>query len=189
MIADTGKLLSIADSARVIREGGVVAYPTESCYGLGCDPRNSEAVRRILKIKRRPAHKGLILITDHVRRLAPYITGLPDATREQILSSWPGPNTWIIPARKHTSKLVRGSHDSIAVRVTSHRVSRELCRASAMALISTSANRATRPPHRRLNQLMADMGDELDGVVMGRLGFESSPSTIRHGDDGRVLRA
>lgn len=181
-------LVTILDAAYVIRQGGVVAYPTESCYGLGCDPANGSAVRRILSIKRRHFSKGLILVADHLVRLRPYFRELPAVTREDILDSWPGPCTWLLPARRNVSRLLRGSHDLIAVRVSRHRVVRALCRESARALVSTSANRAGRPAIRSFSVLEEILGHEVDGIVEGDVGRRKNPSTIRNALDGSCIR-
>ncbi len=181
-------LVTILDAAHIIRQGGVVAYPTESCYGLGCDPANGPAVRRILSIKRRHFRKGLILVADHLIRLRPYFREIPDATREAVLSSWPGPCTWLLPSRRNVSRLLRGNHELIAVRVSRHRVVRMLCRETSRALISTSANRAGRPAIRSLAILEESLGHEVDGIVEGDVGRRKNPSTIRNALDGSCIR-
>lgn len=181
-------LVTTLDAAYIIRQGGVIAYPTESCYGLGCDPANGSAVRRILAIKRRHFNKGLILVADHLTRLRPYFREIPVATREDILSSWPGPYTWLLPARRNVSRLLRGSHDLIAVRVSRHRVVRALCRESSRALVSTSANRAGRSAIRSFDALEAILGHEVDAIVEGEIGRRKAPSTIRNGLDGSCIR-
>ena len=105
-------------AARILRCGGVIAYPTESCFGLGCDPKNLQAVRRLLMLKRRSYRKGLILIASNVQQCHEYadIHNMPK--RVEILNSWPGPNTWLLTPTHQVSRLVRGQHESIAIRVT-----------------------------------------------------------------------
>lgn len=180
--------VTVAQGAEIIRHGGVIAYPTEGCFGFGCNPLDTDAVKRILVIKRRHFSKGLILISDHIDRLRPYFSNLPDSTREDILASWPGPVTWLLPARRSVPREIRGIHDSIAVRVSRHPVVRMLCRKAEMAIVSTSANRASLTPHRSLASVLAEFASEVDGIVEGRIGQRRSPSVIRDGRNGRYIR-
>ena len=182
------KFASASDAAAVIGQGGVVAYPTEFCYGLGCDPSNTGAIRRILRLKRRSRDKGLILIADRLDRLSGYMASLPASYRDEILESWPGPFTWLVPARPGVSRWVRGEHDSIAVRVTAHQGAGRLCRAAKMALVSTSANGARQPPLRTAEAVSRAFAGQVDCIVGGRVGSGSSPTTIRDGLTGNVVR-
>ena len=183
------RLLTTEEAAGVIRSGGVVAYPTESCYGIGCDPLNTRAVKRIIRIKGRAISKGVILIADHQSRFNRYVSKPNEDMQARINATWPGPYTWLIPARPGVPQLLRGSHDSVAVRVTAHRVCRELCRTSAMALISTSANRSNRPSIKTLARVMSEFEGEIEGVVIGRIGHAIKPSTITDATTGEVLRS
>ncbi|MYB33680.1 MAG: tRNA threonylcarbamoyladenosine biosynthesis protein RimN [Gammaproteobacteria bacterium] len=182
-------LVSIAEGAEIVRGGGVIAYPTEGCYGLGCNPMDAQSVQRILSIKRRHFSKGLILISDHRKRLEPYFTCLPKATRDEILASWPGPVTWLLPARANIPRLVRGDHQSIALRVSDHPVVRMLCQQANMAIVSTSANRSSQLPHRLQKTVLDEFKNDVDGVVKGRIGQRRTPSVIRNGLDGSTIRS
>jgi len=179
---------SLKEATDVVRSGGVIAYPTEYCYGLGCDPKNTAAVRRILRMKRRPRYKGLILISDRLARMNRYIDYIPDAYREEILRSWPGPFTWLLPAKKSVSRWVRGKHASVAVRVTANKDVRKLCRLAGTALISTSANRSGRLMLRDYRSVCREFAGEVDYVVHGRVGDAHGPSIIRDGHTGSVIR-
>ena len=113
-----------ADSAAaLIRRGGVIAYPTEGVWGLGCDPRNEAAVMRILAIKQREVEKGLILIAADEAQLAPFVSmeALGDEQRKAVRASWPGAATWIVPASSTAPRWITGKHDGIAVRVSAPR--------------------------------------------------------------------
>ena len=135
-------------AAAVVAAGGVVAYPTEHCFGLGCNPLNEQAVRRILGLKRRSWDKGLIVISDHIRRLT-RIVELSDPTLlVQPLASWPGPYTWLLPALSSTPLWLKGRHNTLAVRIPGHRIALELCRRAGSAVVSTSANRKDQLPFR-----------------------------------------
>ncbi len=183
---------SLARAAGVIRSGGVVAYPTESCFGLGCDPRNATAVRRILRIKRRPWAKGLIVIADRYNRLLPYVNLSGARRREQILGSWPGRHTWLLPAATglphSTVRRLCGAHTTLAVRVTAHRDAAQLCQLARTAIVSTSANRAGRRMLRSADAVLREFGDEVDFIVDGRIGNARAPSIIRHFETGEVVR-
>ena len=185
---------SLTRAAEIVRAGGVVAYPTESCFGLGCDPRNSAALRRILHMKRRAPDKGLILIADCYERLLPFLqAGDLNSDGEKlparIAETWPGPNTWLLPAGARASHRLRGAHSKLAVRVTAHRDAAQLCKLARMPLVSTSANRAGRRALRDAGAVRREFGGEVDYIVDGRIGGASAPSTIRDGESGRVLRA
>lgn len=173
----------------VLRRGGIVAYPTESCYGLGCDPRNHAAVRRLLALKRRHWSLGLILIADRFERLAPYLSSVAPARAGAAAASWPGPYTWLWPARPAVSRWLRGAHDTLAVRVTAHTGAGNLCRYFRAALVSTSANRHGRPPARSAGEVVRDFGDSIDYVLPGALGASPRPTEIRDLLSGKVVRA
>lgn len=179
----------IKRAAELLYAGAVVAYPTEAVWGLGCDPLDGEAVARLLAIKRRPLHKGLILIAAHMRQLLPFIEPLTAAFEKNVSATWPGPVTWLLPARSDTPYWLRGAHSSIAVRVTAHPVAAALCRRFGGALVSTSANRAGHPPARTRLQVMCRCGSEVDYIVPGPVGALARPTEIRDAVSGAVVRA
>lgn len=172
---------------KYLRNGGLIAYPTESCFGLGCDPRNRTAVKRLLRLKRRPQAKGLILIASELRQLKPYIAALTPAQRQQVDATWPGPHTWLVPASARCPVWLTGSHRSIAVRVTAHPLAARLCREIKMALVSTSANRSGGKPAKTWRECRRLFGAEVK-VLPGRIGKRRKPSTIQDLASGRVIR-
>ena len=167
--------------------GGIIAYATESCYGLGCDPRNARAVRRLLQLKSRPQSKGLILIADRFSRLRRYV--LPPTVDQsvQLGRTWPGPHTWLMPASRHTPRWLRGRHESIAVRVTAHPDAAGLCRSLGTALVSTSANRVGQTPLKTHSACVKAFGQSVL-VLPGRVGIRKTPSTIQHLISGKIIR-
>lgn len=179
----------ILTAARIIKRGGVVAYPTESCFGLGCDPRNTKAIMRLLRLKKRSPDKGLILISDCFERLAHFIKALPLDRQEMMHNSWPGPVTWLCPAKPGTSRLLTGKSKSLGIRVTAHPVAARLCRAAGMAMVSTSANVATRPSIRCSNRVLQTFANNLDFVVEGPIGQQQHPSRIIDVFSGQIFRA
>lgn len=174
-------------AARLLQEGGVIAYPTEGVWGLGCDPMNEAAVRRLLDLKQRPESKGLIIIAASMAQVETWLAGLDAARREACASTWPGPYTWVVPAAQ-APEWLRGRHDSVAVRVSAHPGVQALCNAFGGALVSTSANVSGRPPARDALQLRQQFGRGLDYILPGRLGGDGKPSEIRDARTGIVLR-
>lgn len=173
-----------------LRRGGVVAYPTEAVWGLGCDPFDAVAVTRLLEIKQRPADKGLILVAGEVAQLDGLLDwdALPGQRRDAVLASWPGPNTWVIPATARAPRLVAGAHDSLAVRVSAHPAVVALCDAFGGPLVSTSANLAGQPPASLYSALDPALLSRLDAVVTGDTGGLGAPTAIRDARSGAVLR-
>ncbi len=179
--------IAIGRAAQVLRAGGIVAYPTEAVFGLGCLPGDRAAVLRLLAIKRRSWRKGLILIGATLAALERYVE-LPPERRGEILATWPGPVTWVLPARRGAPRWISGGRDTIAVRLTAHPIAKRLCERTGAALVSTSANVSRRPPHRRLLRLRQDLGRGVDYVLAGALGNLAQPTVIRDGRTNRVLR-
>jgi L-threonylcarbamoyladenylate synthase len=180
--------LSISEAAQFLRNGQVVAYPTEAVYGLGCDPSNEAAVRHVLQLKERPEAAGLILIGDRFERFEPFVGALPPGQLDRAMATWPGPVTWLFPRGAGVPDWLAGAHPTIALRVTAHPVCRELCAAFGGAIVSTSANPRAAEPARTADRVTAYFGDALAGIVQGELGRESRPSEIRDLATGRVIR-
>ena len=170
-----------------LRRGGLIAYPTESCYGLGCDPDNRAAVLRLLKLKQRPQHKGLILIAASYRQVARYLQPLPAAQQRQLQEAGAQAITYLMPARHSAPRWLRGAHDTLAVRLTAHRQAAQLCRNANSALVSTSANRSGQRPAKTYAQCRRLFGRKV-WVLPGRVGKRKKPSTIRAWADGQIIR-
>jgi len=171
-----------------LRRGGLIAYPTESCYGLGCDPGNRTAVQRLLKLKRRPQHKGLIVIAASYRQVARYLQPLTPDQQIQLSTAGAQAITYLMPSRHSTPRWLRGSHDTLAVRLTAHRQAAQLCRGLNSALVSTSANRSGQRPARTYAQCQRSFGRKA-WVLPGRVGKRKNPSTISSWADGKIIRS
>lgn len=176
-------------AVETVRGGGVIAYPTEAVYGLGCDPLEETAVARVLEIKERDAAKGLILIAAHMEQLLPFMAKLPADISQKLEASWPGPVTWVVPAASHVPAWLTGGRSTLAVRVTAHPVANALCVACDMALVSTSANRSGQSPARTAVMVRTQLGDAVDCIVAGEVGGLDKPTEIREALTGKVLRA
>lgn len=181
--------LAIRRAAAVIREGGVIAYPTEAVWGLGCDPLDPRAVARILDIKQRPVSMGLILIAADLAQLDPWVEPVSYEIQARIEASWPGPVSWVMPAQRWVPYWVHGGRGSVAVRITGHAQSAALCRATGFPIVSTSANHSGRRPARMGVQVRRWLGDQIDFILGGATGGLDRPSEIRDAVSGWTLRA
>ena len=170
-----------------LKRGGLIAYPTESCYGLGCDPRNRKAVLRLLKLKQRPQGKGLILIAGKYAQLAPYLKLLSPDEQKRLQRDGAQAITYLMPAKPSAPRWLRGVHDTLAVRLTVHREAEVLCNALNMALVSTSANRSGAKPARTYAQCCRLFGKWV-WVLPGKVGKCKKPSTIRAWVGGKIIR-
>jgi len=177
--------LSIAKAADTLLGGGVIAYPTEGVYGLGCMPDDVAAIVRILAIKKRNPDMGLILIASNKEQLDSWVD--PDASTIPEADA-SHPTTWIAPAQAHVSPLVRGDHPGIAVRLTTNATAAAICDAVDSPIISTSANIAGQPVARNRYVLRRRFSACVDYIVPGDCGQASGPSEIRELATGKVLR-
>lgn len=178
----------LREAVRTFEAGGLIAYPTEAIYGLGCDPLDPNAVMRILDLKKRPAEKGLILIAADYAQVKPFIAPLDAETRQHICAAQPVPTTWLLPAAKHLPYWLTGAHTSIAVRVTDHPIAAALCRACGSPLVSTSANPAGLSPARNTLTVRRLFGDQVECIIAGATGGNRNPSRIIDAASGQVLR-
>lgn len=182
--------LSVDQAVAVLKRGGLIAYPTEAVWGLGCDPFDDDAVQRLFEAKQRPEAKGLILIAASLTQLESLIDldALPAERRADVLASWPGPHTWTIPARGGVPERLRGEHATLAVRVTAHPVAAALCEGFGGPIVSTSANLAGEPAPRQRADLDPRILAGIDGVVDGTTGGLERPTPIREAHSGHPLR-
>lgn len=176
------------NAARWIKTGGVIAYPTEAVYGLGCDPANRTAVERLLSLKNRPVDKGLILIASSQEQLGKWLQDIPANWQKRLDRSWPGPVTWLVPAASGCPEWLTGKHATLAVRVTAHPLVRQLCGFLDSAIVSTSANRSGQSPARTGLQVGLRFGRQIDFVLPGPLGGLHGPTEIRDLVSGCVIR-
>lgn len=178
----------LQQATQTLDAGGIIAYPTEAVYGLGCDPLQESAVLRLCAIKQRPLEKGLILIAADFKQLKPFIARLDKKLKRKIKKSWPGPVTWLLPAHPDIPLWLCGAHSTIAVRVTAHPVASALCRAFGSALVSTSANVSLQPPARTPLKVRQIFSERIDMIVHGATGTLKRPTEIRDGNTGKIIR-
>ncbi len=170
-----------------MNKGGVIAYPTEAVFGLGCMPLFQDSVFRILQLKHRAVEKGLILVASSIEQLEDYVHFENLSRIDQIRDSWPGPVTWLIPAKKKTPVWLTGSHKTLAVRVSAHPIVNALCRELG-PIVSTSANPAGSEPAISTQEVLSYFGEELDYVIPADIRNNLSPTEIRDAQNGNIIR-
>lgn len=181
--------LTIKAAAKLITEGGVLAYPTEAVYGLGCDPLNKDAFQQLLRLKQRPLEKGVILIASSIAQIEPFVKLHNQAWTEKVLASWQvlnQPVTWVLPATDKVPEWITGGRNTVAVRVTQHPGVTALCNQLGFPIVSTSANLSGEDPVTTMKACckafpaLAIMQGDLMGV--------SSPSQIWDAQTQKRLR-
>lgn len=175
----------LRQAASALAHGGVIAYPTEAVWGLGCLPDDEQAIGRILELKQRPWQKGLVVVAASLQQLDDWLLPLDDEALDQVHPTWPGPVSWVLPCREEVSPLLRGTHGSLAVRIPDHPLVQALCE-EVGPIVSTSANPAGVEPARNTLKLRTYFGGQLDYILPGDLGGRAQPSEIRTLDGARL---
>ena len=176
----------LREAVRELHAGGIIAYPTETVYGLGCDPFNGVAVLHLLSLKQRSMAQGVILIASELGQIEPLLQPLQAATRKRISVKRQSPVTWILPCRPETPAWLRGDHASLAIRLTSHPLASELCHVWGRPLVSTSANIHGRPPATSAIRVRKAFNTQLNCILSGAQG-NNTPSELRDGLTGKLL--
>lgn len=184
----TNTLITLATAISLLRSGAIIAAPTESVYGFSVDPHNEAALQALLDLKRRDPTKGLILIAHDIDAFQDWIEPLTPSMLARMLPTWPGPCTWVVPAKPSVSSLLRGKHATLAIRVTAHPVMQALCEMMGSALVSTSANQEGEPPARDPQTLMDVFGATCPAILEGALGDLTSPTPIYDALTGASIR-
>ncbi|GAA0818320.1 L-threonylcarbamoyladenylate synthase [Colwellia asteriadis] len=181
---------SILEASEALLQGGVIAYPTEGVFGLGCDPDNSVAVEKVLKLKQRSIDKGLILLAGDYSQVQKYIDESVITSEQMtiILSRWPNAITQVLPAKESVPTLLKGVFSTIAVRITQHPDVIALCKQTNKAIVSTSANLSGQPSALTWQQVLEQFPTELDGLIKTNTLGRASASTIIDGITGQVYR-
>ena len=178
----------LRQAVRACEMGGVIAYPTEAVYGLGCLPMDERAVKQILALKQRVVEKGLIVVAASIEQIEPYIDFSQVPDRQMIEESWPGPYTWLIPARESTPNWLTGQYTSLAVRVSANPTVKALC-SELGPITSTSANPQGKQPAKSSKEVEAYFTDKIDYILPGNITADLKPSQIRDGISGNIVRA
>lgn len=181
---------SIIEAQKALNSGGVIAYPTEACFGLGCNIDNQAGIERIRKLKSRLLTQGFIVVADTLDRLHEYIDwmSLGASTRSEIQSSWPGATSWLIPASKTCSRTLTGQHDTLAVRISAFPTVQALCKNAQSALVSTSANIKDQPPCHTASEVLEIFGEQIDYIVDLPIQGLDKPSQIIDARNMKTIR-
>jgi L-threonylcarbamoyladenylate synthase len=174
-------------AVKTLNQGGIIAYPTEAVFGLGCIPEDVFSVARILSLKGRSVSKGLILVAASPEQLEPYVDYSDNELRQKVSASWPGAVTWVLPATAIVPGWITGYKDRVAVRVSAHPVVQALCK-EAGVIVSTSANPARKIPATNAFRVRSYFGNEIDYILSGNTGGKELPTEIRDAISGNVLR-
>jgi len=177
---------NIRKAALIVKQGGIIAYPTEAVYGLGCDPYQANSVYQLLKLKNRPVEKGLILVVSDLNQLNDFIEPLSVKHKQVILNS--NNTSWLVPAN-HAPDWLRGKHNTLAVRLSKHPVVKALCNELQQPLVSTSANPAGKNPAQNYLQCHRYFNQELDIIINSDTGSLEQPTEIRNLLTQQVIRA
>ncbi|MBX2881328.1 MAG: threonylcarbamoyl-AMP synthase [Granulosicoccus sp.] len=184
--------ISLDQAVQAVRRKETIAYPTESVFGLGCDPLCPEAVQAVINIKGRSADKGLILIAANQSQLHGYMAPVQSNWKQQFDRYWPGPVTFVVPVSPEldttVAELLTGGRDNIAVRVSNHPVVKALCQRCNSALVSTSANRSGGEPLRSAQAVRQEFADDISAIVDAEVGTQTRPSTIIDIVSEQILR-
>lgn len=178
----------ICRAAQLLQEQAVVAYPTESVWGLGCDPWSKPAVEKILQLKNRNVDKGLILIADCEERFEPFLSSLGEDDLRRLREPTAKPTTWLVPNNGIAPLWISGGHDTLALRITGHPIAAALCALIGGPLVSTSANPQGMPAAISALEVENYFGRAVDYQTPGQVGASAKPSEIRHLISGELIR-
>lgn len=178
----------IRQAVRHIAAGGIVAYPTETLYGIGCDPFNGAAVLRLLAMKRRGIEQGLILVVSRFAQIEPLLHTLSPAVRRRVAHPAGRPVTWLLPCLSEVPVWLRGRHHSLAFRITTHPVAAALCDHWGGPLVSTSANVHGRRAATGPLAVRRIFRNQLDYLIHDAGAASNRASEIRNGITGAILR-
>ena len=177
----------MADSLETIQalEGGqCIAFPTEGVWGLGCDPKNEEAVSNLRRLKKRDLKKGLVLVASHLSQLNEFVDIVKH--KDKMMTKWPGHHTWIVDLKEKNKFNFLGFNGFIAVRLSAHKTIRELCSSFNGAIVSTSANYEGNKPASTEQEVRKLFPNVV--IIKGDLGGHNKPSSLQYLDSEEWVR-
>ena len=177
---------AISHAAHIIRQGGVIAYPTDTIYGLGCDPYNPEAVEHINRIKQRPSNKHFILLAGDISQLAPLID-INQQQQQKILQATQ-PTSWVVAAGKRVPRWLLDRHNTLTIRIAAQKDVKRLCHALGHAIISTSANLSGKMPAKNSLQLHRYFHSQADKIIVSDRPLNTKASKIIRLCDNYIIR-
>lgn len=168
----------LLQAVKILRQGGVIALPTETYYGLAVDPENEEALQKLFSIKKRPIEKPILLLISHKNQLRKYATTVPDQYQDLMSRFWPGGLTLIFPAHEYVSPLVTANSGTVGIRHTSNPIAQKLITMYGAPLTATSANISEQDPAKSAAEVEKQLGSDLDFIIDGGIATSELPSTI-----------
>lgn len=173
-------------AAAVIRGGGIIAFPTETYYGLGVDPFNKDGLECLFKLKQRSLSKAILLIIDNLSQLDRLIISYPEPYQALIDTHWPGPLTLIFPALANLPELLTGGSGTIGIRMSSSEIATQICKSCGTPITATSANISGKPPAASVEEVVRYFGDKIDLIIDGGVAAAPQCSTIAAIQGGRI---
>jgi L-threonylcarbamoyladenylate synthase len=176
---------SIPKAVAVLQRGGLVAFPTETYYGLAVDPECEAAVSKLFQVKRRQAHKPLLLLIDRSEQLTDLVSMVPEKYLDLMNTYWPGPLTLVFPARENLSRMLTGDTGTIGIRISPHPLARELIRTLGKPVTATSANLSGGTPAKTADEVLEMFQEKVDYILDGGAtpaGLCSTVVGLEHGN-------
>ena len=189
MVLPKGYKNLISSSIQVLKDGGLIIYPTESVFGLGCDPFNEIAVTSLLQLKKRSQSQGLILIANNWAQVERLIKPISAEQYAKVVASWPGNVTWVFSKSNIVPDWISGIYETIAIRIPDHEIARKICEDFDGPIVSTSANISGEEPCKSLEDVYKNFSlEDIDYVLPAEIGNYQQPSTIIELQSGKIIR-
>lgn len=177
---------SIRHGAHIIKSGGIIAYPTDTIYGLGCDPYNAFAVNRLNTIKQRPPHKQFILLAGSINQIIRLV--VINEQQIDLIKKASMPTSWVVEANQYAPPWLVSKQNTLTVRLSQNETVKKLCQALGHVIISTSANPATRTPAKNSLELRQYFHHDIDKILATQKKLATKPSKIVRLYDNYTVR-
>ncbi len=178
---------ALSEAARLLRQGGLIAFPTETSYGLGVDPFNAEALQRLFAVKQRQPDKAVLVLVAEQAQITELVAEVPAVLRRLMAAFWPGPLTLVFPGRSTLPPLLTGGTGNIGIRQSPHPFASQLLHAFGGPITATSANRSGAPPATTAAEIQESLGSEIDLILDGGTTPGGAGSTLVGCDQGQRL--
>jgi L-threonylcarbamoyladenylate synthase len=178
---------ALNEAARLLRQGGLIAFPTETFYGLGVDPFNAEALERLFAVKQRQPDKPVLVLVAEQAQVTELAAEVPVVLQKLMIRFWPGPLTLVFPGRPTLPPLLTGGTGNIGIRQSPHPLASQLLHAFGGPITATSANRSGAPPATTAAEIQESLGAEIDLILDGGTTPGGAGSTLVGCDQGQQL--
>jgi len=183
----------IKKAVEVLKSGGVIVYPTDTIWGIGCDATNSKAIKKIHDIKRRVEEKTMIILVSHSDEIANYVSHVPDAAYD-LIDTWQKPLTIVYKGAKNLAQNLVRDNDTVAIRVSKDDFSQKLIKAFGKAIVSTSANESGNPSpifYKDIDNYILENADYVVGLYHSTMNVIKPSTIIEIEDSGsfRIIRS